>query len=257
MTAKLPNDRSAIKGGERGKVEGVKAQTRLRAETFKRLALDRNIPHGAVRLFMLLYTFVNKKNSCWPGQRRLQKSLGCSTSSLKPWVEKLVGAGYLKTETVVCSKGVATVYHLNFSGVSPVLGAPGGVSGSGTGVSGFKGGVSKTRNETNSIQLNSMERNSILKKKKSQATVSPTEPVTVIDPSQRPFTETEFDEDCDKNHYEPRYYGNFLSTNDGHWDEIRKWKCALRCYVQRCRKNEVWKKKKESNRGGPNNGAQW
>jgi hypothetical protein len=72
---------------------------RDRAQTFERLVRDREIPHGAVRLFFLLFTYANDGNTCYPGQRALRKALGCCSHSLKPWIAALLSRGYLSTES--------------------------------------------------------------------------------------------------------------------------------------------------------------
>ena len=102
-----------------------KERSRLKAETFKRLALDSDVPHGAVRLFLVLNTFANKRNECWPGQRKIQNLLRCSTGSLKPWTAALVKGGYLTTKSVTTRKGLLTLYALDFSGVLPKPATPG------------------------------------------------------------------------------------------------------------------------------------
>jgi hypothetical protein len=132
------------------------SHSKARAEVFKRLVYDRAIKHGAVRLFLLLYTYTNTNGKCWPGQRRLRRILGCSRSSIKPWVESLRGGGYLSTSQEITSRGRRTIYPLNL-GMFPKVGTP-GVPGFSRGVPGFNGGVPKTGNETNSIELNSNDR---------------------------------------------------------------------------------------------------
>ncbi|HLH53281.1 MAG TPA: helix-turn-helix domain-containing protein, partial [Verrucomicrobiae bacterium] len=123
-----------------GRVELV--TSRDRAETFKRLAFDRSVPHGATRLFQVLFTFCDENATCFPGQRLLRKALGCSASSLKPWIEALERGGYLSTEARFTSRGLLTVYTLHFcpvnqadsGGVFPVSETP-----PQQGVSGFAG----------------------------------------------------------------------------------------------------------------------
>ena len=133
------------------------AQARkLRALVFKRLVLDHRVPHGAVRLFLLLYTYSSKDGRCWPGQRKLRRDLGCSIDSLKPWVESLRTGRYLTTKEARTRAGKITIYNLNL-GVFPVSGTP-GVPTFGPGVPGFCEGVPESRNETNSIERISTER---------------------------------------------------------------------------------------------------
>jgi len=124
---------------------------RLRAEVFKRLALDSSIPHGAVRLFLVLYTY-SKNGRCWPGQRTLQRDLHCQMNSIKPWVEKLQRNGYLTTTQTITNKGTITIYTLNLGRPLPEP-VTGGVTGFKGGVTGFKGGVTGTGNEIISTEL--------------------------------------------------------------------------------------------------------
>jgi hypothetical protein len=127
------------------------AARRQRGKVFKRLVLDQSIPHGAVRLFILLYTH-SKNGRCFPGQRLLRRELGCSMASLKPWIEALKKGGYMTTTETVSKNGLLTIYSLNL-GVFPVSVTP-GVSGFEPGVSGFVGGVSGFSNRTNSSEVN-------------------------------------------------------------------------------------------------------
>jgi hypothetical protein len=39
-----------------------------------------------------------KKGCCWPGQRLIQKRLGCSTGSIGIWTDQLTKAGYVRVE---------------------------------------------------------------------------------------------------------------------------------------------------------------
>lgn len=66
---------------------------------YTRLALDRDIPHGAFRLWHLLHSkYANHEGMAWPGQRRIRSDLKCDPHSIKGWTAKLVEGRYLSVQ---------------------------------------------------------------------------------------------------------------------------------------------------------------
>lgn len=194
----------------------------VKSQTFSRLLLDQKISHGACRLFGVLNLYANQKDQCFPGQRILRKQLGCSFSSMKPWITQLVKQGYISLESRECDRGLLTLYTLHFTG--------GGVPKIVAGVPTFGSGVPKTRNETVLHRTVSTE---LSKKKKNAA-------------PQRPFSEPELQEHGNNRKFSfdrqsAEYVRNWIEANDnGGWDQIRNWRTALDRYVEKCRANSRW-----------------
>lgn len=121
------------------------AQSKTRAKFFARLALDKRLAHGAVRLALVLWTHADNRGQCWPGQRSLRRELGASGNSLKPWVTSLAKAGYIRIKEITTKRGRATLYSFKW-GVTETSNR--GVTAFDGGVTGFEGGVTETSNET-------------------------------------------------------------------------------------------------------------
>lgn len=158
----LPVPAEARAPDPRGKLD-EKVDLRVRkAQTFARLALNRNLTHGAVRLFLVLYTFADAETGrCWPGQRKLRGLLGSATDSLKPWLEALNAEGFISMEMASTAKGLKTIYTLHFDGGVPETRntLPSPDPGLSPGVPAFGPGDPETRNETNTNEPNSTEPN--------------------------------------------------------------------------------------------------
>lgn len=86
---------------------------KLRAQAIRRVSQDRQVPHGAFRLFYLLANqYANEAGRCWPGRRALQKIMHCSNRSLGGWVTVLRSLKHLTTKTISTNTGTATLYTL-------------------------------------------------------------------------------------------------------------------------------------------------
>ncbi len=98
---------------------------KLRAQAERRVSEDRQVPHGAFRLFYLLaHRYSNEAGQCWPGRRTLQKVMHCSNRSLGAWVTVLRDLKFLSTKVIRTNSGTATLYTL--WGVTPEVEPPGG-----------------------------------------------------------------------------------------------------------------------------------
>ncbi|MEI8290376.1 MAG: helix-turn-helix domain-containing protein [Verrucomicrobiota bacterium] len=74
------------------------AQPRLYLEIFANLIRDGRVSHGAFRLWHALRDYTDHASKCFPGQRRLAADISCHPTSLKPWTDELIAAGWLKVE---------------------------------------------------------------------------------------------------------------------------------------------------------------
>lgn len=83
----------------------------ITGETYKALAFDKRISHGAFRLWHVLRDFAGKKLKCWPGQRRLTQSLGSNFETIGRWRDELIHAGWLKVSNLD-KKGVVHNYEI-------------------------------------------------------------------------------------------------------------------------------------------------
>lgn len=79
--------------------------------TYKALAFDKRISHGAFRLWHVLRDFAGNKLKCWPGQRRLMRSLGSNFETIGRWRDELIHTGWLKVSNLG-KKGVVHIYEL-------------------------------------------------------------------------------------------------------------------------------------------------
>lgn len=86
-------------------------QASITGATYKALAFDKRVSHGAFRLWHVLRDFAGKKLKCWPGQRRLTRSMGSNFETIAGWRDELIQTGWLKVSNLD-KKGVVHNYEL-------------------------------------------------------------------------------------------------------------------------------------------------
>lgn len=75
-----------------------KAYVKLDPRIYSKLIRDKNLSHGAFRLWHLLRDMTGNNPNCWPSQRYVKNALGCGINSVNRWTIELEEAGYLDCE---------------------------------------------------------------------------------------------------------------------------------------------------------------
>jgi GntR family transcriptional regulator len=90
------------------------------------IVLDTNVPHGALRVFLLLVKHADPSGSCWPSVRSLARLGGMSHRTVQTHLATLEDLGYIERKPRYRPDGSRTSTSYQLLGGPSLTGAPTG-----------------------------------------------------------------------------------------------------------------------------------